>query len=310
MRARFALAGEHLLPLGTLSSVQEALKHMRDMLRLCRSDNLGLRDIVPGMMLRLDLDQDCYDFVKWWATGTDDNYDWGDMSLPYLGIRGADPFEYPGYILGKFASLDGILSILLLKIKILVDIRYIRTVRKVLTRHSLPPEVSALVERDVVRSPLSRKLAGQSTKSLQQTQSTLIKQMRKLGAALVEANPYFMVHLFDPDEALSQLPSAYSIGSPEEMMLAVRHWYAAFWETAGVLDLLVDARACAARDSHEEIERLLRKSRHSHTIEELRDTVGLKHLWKFLDRAVEDAISLCPPPRPLTPMLSDSPIFA
>ncbi|KAJ2977709.1 hypothetical protein NQ176_g4221 [Zarea fungicola] len=301
MRARFALAGEHLLPLGTLSSVKQALKHMRDMMRLCRADNMGLRDIIPAMMLRLDLDQDCYDFVKWWATGTDDNYDRGDMSLPYLSTRDADPFEHPGYILGKFASLNGILAILLLKLKILVDIRYIRTARRVLARFSLPPEMSALVERDVVRSPLSRKLAGKPTKFLLQTQSTLIKQIRKLGAALVKANSYFMVHLFNPDEALSQLPSAYSMGSPEEMILAMRNWYAAFWETAGVLDLLVDARACAARDAHDEIEKLLRKSCYSHTIEEVRETVGLKHLWGFLDRAVEDAISLRRPPRSTTP---------
>lgn len=64
MRARFTLAGEHLLLLGTLDGVHEALEHMQDMLRLCRSDNLGLREMMPAMMLRLDLDQECYDFVK------------------------------------------------------------------------------------------------------------------------------------------------------------------------------------------------------------------------------------------------------
>ncbi len=59
MRARFALAGELLLNLGTLSSVTEALKHMRDMLRLCRGDNMGLRGLIPAVMLRLDRDQEC-----------------------------------------------------------------------------------------------------------------------------------------------------------------------------------------------------------------------------------------------------------
>lgn len=67
MSHRLALASR-LRELGTLDSVREALEHMQDMLRLCRSDNMGLRDIVPTMMLRLDLDQECYDFVKWRAT--------------------------------------------------------------------------------------------------------------------------------------------------------------------------------------------------------------------------------------------------
>ncbi|KAL7951492.1 hypothetical protein V8C42DRAFT_304228 [Trichoderma barbatum] len=76
MRARIALVMNHLLPLGTLGSVHEAFEHMRDMLRLCCSDNLELRDIVLAVMLRLDLDQECYDFVKWWATcGPDGDYD-------------------------------------------------------------------------------------------------------------------------------------------------------------------------------------------------------------------------------------------
>ncbi|KAM6532647.1 hypothetical protein FALCPG4_005700 [Fusarium falciforme] len=67
MSHRLALASR-LRDLGTLDGVREALEHMQGMLRLCRSDNMGLRDIVPTMMLRLDLDQECYDFVKWWAT--------------------------------------------------------------------------------------------------------------------------------------------------------------------------------------------------------------------------------------------------
>lgn len=64
MLARCSLA-DLLHTLGTLDGVHEALVHMQDMLRLCRSDNLGLRSIVPALMLRLDLDQECYDFTEW-----------------------------------------------------------------------------------------------------------------------------------------------------------------------------------------------------------------------------------------------------
>ncbi|KIW62237.1 hypothetical protein PV04_10432 [Phialophora macrospora] len=63
MRARFELA-DTIRRLGTLDGVTEALDHMRDMLRLCRSDNMGIRHLVPAMMLQLDQDGECYDFVK------------------------------------------------------------------------------------------------------------------------------------------------------------------------------------------------------------------------------------------------------
>lgn len=35
--------------------------------------------------------------------------------------------------------------------------------------------------------------------------------------------------------------------------MALRNPYAAWWETEGILDLLNDALACAARDSEDEI---------------------------------------------------------
>ena len=67
MQARFLVA-EACRESGTLDGVTEALEHMQDMLHLCASDNLGIRYIVPTTMLRLDRDQEAYDFVKWWQT--------------------------------------------------------------------------------------------------------------------------------------------------------------------------------------------------------------------------------------------------
>ncbi|KAI1387668.1 uncharacterized protein F4822DRAFT_407251 [Hypoxylon trugodes] len=162
MRARFAVA-QQLLLLGTLSSVRESLEHLRDMLRLCRSDNMGLRNIVPATMLRLDLDQECYDFIKWWATcDPDGKYDWGNMSLPYLNIHGADVFEDPDFLLGEYPDLDSLVAILILKLKLLVDIRNLKVTRNVLARRQLPTELRDQIEENVVRSPLSTKLQKES----------------------------------------------------------------------------------------------------------------------------------------------------
>ena len=64
---------------------EAALSHLLDMLRLCRGDNMGVRDVVPGLFLQLGRDQEYYHFLKWWAaTGQYVDYDWGDMDEPYL----------------------------------------------------------------------------------------------------------------------------------------------------------------------------------------------------------------------------------
>ncbi|KXG45905.1 uncharacterized protein PGRI_047610 [Penicillium griseofulvum] len=77
-----------------VESVQAQLDILMENLRLCRGDNLGSREVIPGLMIRLHQDQECYDFLKWWATtGQKDDYDWGDDTLPYLDIENANPLE-------------------------------------------------------------------------------------------------------------------------------------------------------------------------------------------------------------------------
>lgn len=145
---------------------------MQDMLRLCRGDNMGLRDSVPAMMLRLDLDQECYDFVKWWATCDQDNdYDWGNTTLPHLNIRGADVFEEPDFI---DSGLNHIIALLLLKLKLLVDIRNLKITRKIVALRRLPFDIQELIESSVVRSPLSVKLQRESPTALSTIETRLL----------------------------------------------------------------------------------------------------------------------------------------
>ncbi|KAH7111193.1 hypothetical protein EDB81DRAFT_830658 [Dactylonectria macrodidyma] len=296
MRARFALT-DHLRLLGTLDGVHEALEHMQDMLRLCRSDNMGLRDMVPALMLRLDLDQECYDFVKWWATcDPDGRYDWGDMTLPHLNIHGADVLEDADFF-GTYPTLNHVVAILLLKLKLLVDIRNLKMTRKILASRRLLHDLWESIELSVVRSPLSAKLQRESPEALLKAEAKLLNQTRGLGATLVEANHSFMFCLFDPDEALCDRPESYSMGSWEEMALAMQNSYAAWWETEGVLDLLNDARACAARDSEDEIDDMMgdeAQRPNSRTAEELLADVSVNRIWGYLDWAVENASYLGP----------------
>jgi hypothetical protein len=65
MRARFALIDEvHRAEPGSLEAIAEAADSVRDLLRLCRGDNMGVRDLLPPLLLQLDQDQECYDFCQ------------------------------------------------------------------------------------------------------------------------------------------------------------------------------------------------------------------------------------------------------
>ena len=119
MRARICLV-QQLIYCGETSplALEFALDHMLDMLRLCRSDNMGLRSKVPHVMLSLGKNQECYDFIKWWGTcDPDGRYDWGDTSLPYLNLSGEDMYE--DYTPDSYDDLSHIVALALLKFRLL-----------------------------------------------------------------------------------------------------------------------------------------------------------------------------------------------
>ncbi|KAH6995482.1 hypothetical protein BKA56DRAFT_608795 [Ilyonectria sp. MPI-CAGE-AT-0026] len=141
---------------------------------------MGLGEIVPAMMLRSYLDQECYDLVKWWAScDLDGEYDWGDMTLPQLDIRGAGVFEEPDFF-DEYLVLNHAFDVLLLKLKLLVEIRDLKIVRKILTLRRLPFDLVELIEPVMVRSPLSTRLQKQSPVSLFKPERALQGHVRML----------------------------------------------------------------------------------------------------------------------------------
>ncbi|PYI07746.1 hypothetical protein BO78DRAFT_442654 [Aspergillus sclerotiicarbonarius CBS 121057] len=51
----------------TRDSLQAQLSHVMGLLRLSDCDHMGLRRIAPVLMFRLNQDQECYNFLKWWS---------------------------------------------------------------------------------------------------------------------------------------------------------------------------------------------------------------------------------------------------
>jgi len=60
MLARMALADQLVMKANTAVGAEKALEHYMGMVHLCRSDNMGVRDAVPGLLIGLDREQECY----------------------------------------------------------------------------------------------------------------------------------------------------------------------------------------------------------------------------------------------------------
>eukprot|EP01036_Dinobryon_divergens_P042654 gene42654-56701_t len=126
MRARLEVI-RALEMLGSELSLSKAVLDIRDCLRLCRGDNIGLRFLAPGIMLRIaGRDQECYDFIKWWITYPDSHYDWGNTDLPYLHIADADMLEpvFSQFLTAKWGpDISFYSAMTLLKIRLLFTVQ-------------------------------------------------------------------------------------------------------------------------------------------------------------------------------------------
>ena len=236
MRARYGHV-EALVQVDTYDAVQTALDNLMDMLRLCRSDNMGVRDLVPPIFLRLGKDQACYDFVKWWhTTGQEPDYDWGDMDEPYLDVKNADVFEPVDIYCHAFRGLSHVVSVTLLKIRLLLDIQALQN--SACIGEKLPQELLDNVRGQLVSSIVAKNKAIMNSKD----ESDLIKELRtQLGSlykGVKKMNKYFWSCLLQPEPHLGARPEAFSAGDIAQAQLALRYCYASWVETPGAIDVI------------------------------------------------------------------------
>ena len=238
MRARHALV-EAFLKVKTYAAVEAAHGHCMDILRLCRSDNMGIRDKVPALKLRLGRDQECYDFCKWWATtGNEFHYDSSNMSNPYLDVTDADIFESPQrFFIKEFGDLNHSVAITLLKMRLLMDVRALQN-SSVLGK-KVPQEIL-----DGIRDQMVSGSAVAGNKDVMNAQEwrvlimDLEVQVEELYEAVESSNGFFWPALLDPEEHLKARPEAFSHGSLEEMQIVLEQNYDAWMETPGAVKVI------------------------------------------------------------------------
>ena len=193
-----------------MDSVQAALDQVQDILRLCQTEELGLRYLAPLLIIQLDHDQECYDMIKFWRKERSQigHSIWPEtVTKSFMKVRDADPLEDVGYLLQQSAGVQHITAMIFLKMKLLVDIINLKCTRKVLLHQSLLPELWRSIDQYVVISPISRRWLGKSYgESDNAVQKRLERQIKTLftSAQAVSDFPRGLTHpstgVLDADE--------------------------------------------------------------------------------------------------------------
>lgn len=124
-------------------AAQIVLDDLMAMLRLDGRDNLGLRNTVSSLMLRLGRDRYAYGFAKWWAgPKPDDEYEWPEMTQYIFEVtQDADLLEEPEWWTGESFILAHAAAVMLIKLRILSKSRDLQNAQWALGGSCLPLEV-------------------------------------------------------------------------------------------------------------------------------------------------------------------------
>ncbi|RSL51059.1 hypothetical protein CEP54_011599 [Fusarium duplospermum] len=235
-------ATQKLLELNTIGAVSNALERFEDLLHECRSDDLRVRDIIPHILLRLGREQECYDFLKWWANINDKDhfngrYDWKDKTLPFLNVRGADPFEPLNKLSLKALSLSQLVALTLLKVRLCLDIEAYPDDYE----FSGPYEPHPVNDRPVGRLVRAKMRTLSDMDEALDIHEALGMQYFRLGQMVNDSNPYLWALLVK--QKYPSLPIFHPPRSKEEADLVLWQCLRAWQETTGAIGAIDEDRS-------------------------------------------------------------------
>jgi hypothetical protein len=245
MRACHAYVGA-LLEVKNRTAVQTALDYLLDMLRLNRKDNMGVRDRIPALFIRLDQDQDqeCYDYLKWWLENPHKLDDWTDDDEPFLNIKDADALEDPAGLSGLgrvHHSLAHYAMLYLLKLRMVLNIVAIELVTKH-TEAKCPPQLLEQVHSHIISNTLKNNAAVwqdiKGCKRLDSHKNHVLAQVAALRRTIDDYNSAYLLGVVEPDSLNSARPGMYVARDIPGMQIAVAQTYDAWLETPGALAFL------------------------------------------------------------------------
>ncbi|KAG5657953.1 hypothetical protein KAF25_006904 [Fusarium avenaceum] len=225
---------DELLQSDSQDDAELALLELWDMLKGDRADPLGVSDIIPHVLLRVGGEQECYDFIKWWAFhGSKSPTD--NRISPFFTTKGANACEFPHALLQKGLSLSHLVALTLLKLRLFLDLEAIS---------------SALFDNafgfDGTIDSIDRPVGELAQNIFKLTNSSRVerlardiqKQYLDLCERVNAANPYVWEGL--ATEELPSAPGPHGPGSPDEARLILHHCRRAWDESEDAL-VMVEA---------------------------------------------------------------------
>ena len=240
----------------TTEAVTKAYDECKDVLRHNRKDNMGMQEAAAPLMVRLGKDQEAYDYIKWWDTAyTKPDYDWNDMTLPYLDIHNTDEFE-PLTAFGMDndcececvpnTGLSHLVTLMLIKLRLTLDLtecgRFITSTSSAERRSDakLQALFTSLSSRIIPDHPELVKAIKQGRfDAITKYMCILARQLVRLYAAISYRNKHIW-HAFveQPERYWATSPDMTAGGSEQEASLVVQHCYQSWVESKGVMEWL------------------------------------------------------------------------
>jgi hypothetical protein len=223
MQARF----DHIsaiLNVRTGEAAEVALNESLELLRLCRGDSMGVSSQVPALYLRLGRDQDAYDFIKWYGVKGDSSYDWRDMSLPYLDLKGEDAFE-PVLEKPHYHDVGFTVALTLIKIRLMKDLESLQKFKRS-KPNATGEELYDYLQEEAMSDVLLSRADIVAQDSYEGTIADLRGQILQLYKMIKEKNAHFWPGIMNPNIYAYDVPTGHTLGSREEAVLIFRNsWY-------------------------------------------------------------------------------------
>ena len=240
-------------------SVQAQLDRMWDLLRIKPYGPEALSTRMPILMLRLGLDQDCWEFMNCWYRHWTDTVNWRSVpEFPPVSPM-ADVFERCRYIwerkvrVSYTSGLSYMATTTLLKIRLLIDIRAICASFDVLILR-FPREITDRIRDFIPSATLADKhLTRAESDKLQPLIRELEHQVKELYKEVQRINPHFWPELVRRSASRTKVPSNWekedrvtsrvdTQGSAATMRAAMYNTFGAWIESPLAIDYIRQMR--------------------------------------------------------------------
>lgn len=170
--------------------------------------------------------------MKLWATaGQEDDYDWGELSAPYLDLKGENALEPLGALV--HVSTAYAVSVTLLKIRILFDLQALKGAAVI--GQKVPREIFDNICSHMVGNIVAQRQDIMDGENLDQLIKDLQEQVLHMYQAVEKENKYFWPALLEPGSNMWTRPESFTIGSEEEMQLVLQYSYVSWAESPGAI---------------------------------------------------------------------------